>query len=65
MITSAHMLRLVLEEALRLESPVKWTPRLCRADTVLEGTEILAGSHVLVMWGSATRDDGIPPPLVI
>ncbi|MFT3866747.1 MAG: cytochrome P450 [Solirubrobacterales bacterium] len=53
---SPEQIGVVLEEGMRVESPVQWTPRLCREDTVLEGTEIPAGSHVLLMWGSANRD---------
>ena len=46
----------MLEEAIRVESPVQWVPRIATADVELGSTTIPKGSHVLVMWGSANRD---------
>jgi cytochrome P450 len=46
-----------LEESLRLESPTQWVSRLCVADTVLGGVAIPAGSFVLLLYGSANRDE--------
>lgn len=46
----------VINEAIRAESPVQWVPRVAKEDVEVDGTTIPAGSHVLVMWGSANRD---------
>ncbi len=51
-----------LEEALRLESPTQWVSRLCVADTELGGVAIPAGSIVLMLFGSANRDDSWEDP---
>jgi cytochrome P450 len=45
-----------IEEALRLESPIKGTFRLSRVPTTVGGTEIPAGSTVMVLPGAANRD---------
>jgi cytochrome P450 len=46
----------MLEEAMRLESPVQWLQRIVKTDTELAGVTIPAGSLVLVLWGAANRD---------
>ncbi len=46
-----------LEEALRVESPTQWVSRLCVVDTELGGVPIPAGSFVLMLFGSANRDE--------
>jgi cytochrome P450 len=53
------VLRRLVEESLRVESPVQWTPRRVRADTELGGVPIPAGSRVLLMWGAANRDGSV------
>ena len=45
-----------IEEMLRLESPIKGTFRLSRVPTTVGGTEIPAGSTVMVLPGAANRD---------
>jgi cytochrome P450 family 150 subfamily A5 len=45
-----------VEEALRLESPIKGTFRLSRVPTTVGGTEIPAGSTVMVLPGAANHD---------
>lgn len=55
--TDAAFLKYVIEESLRVESPVQWTPRRVAVDTELGGVPIPAGSRVLLMWGAANRDD--------
>jgi cytochrome P450 len=45
-----------VEEALRLESPIKGTFRLSRMPTKVQQTEIPAGSTVMVLAGAANRD---------
>jgi cytochrome P450 len=56
-----EVLRQLVEESLRVESPVQWTPRRVRVDTELGGVPIPAGSRVLLMWGAANRDDEVFP----
>lgn len=47
----------MLEEALRMESPVQWNPRLIEKPGVsLGGVELPPGSRVLLGWGPANRD---------
>jgi cytochrome P450 len=46
----------LLEEVLRIESPVQWRPRRCVADTELGGVTIPAGARVLLVLGAANRD---------
>ncbi len=45
-----------IEEALRIESPVKADFRLARHDTTLAGVEIPAGTPVMLLNGAANRD---------
>lgn len=45
-----------LDEALRLESPFRSHHRHVTTDTTLGGVELPAGSHLLLLWGSANRD---------
>lgn len=45
-----------LEETLRLESPFRAHHRHVAADTSLAGVDLPAGSHLLLLWGSANRD---------
>lgn len=51
----------LLEETLRLESPFRAHHRHVIADTVLAGTELPAGAHLLLLWGSANRDESAFP----
>jgi cytochrome P450 family 144 len=46
-----------IEETLRLESPFKGHFRLTRKDTEVGGLHLPAGSHVMLLWGSANRDE--------
>ncbi len=45
-----------VEEALRIESPVKTDFRLARRDTTLAGVEVPAGTPVALLNGAANRD---------
>jgi cytochrome P450 len=47
---------LLVEEALRLQSPIQGFPRLATVDTEVGGVPIPAGSQVLLMVGAANRD---------
>ncbi len=46
----------VVEEVLRTESPVQWQPRVTSRDVEVAGTEIPAGSRMILLFGSANRD---------
>jgi cytochrome P450 len=46
----------LLEEALRIESPVQWRPRRAVSDVELGGVTIPAGARVLLVLGAANRD---------
>ncbi|MBF6214117.1 cytochrome P450 [Nocardia puris] len=50
-----------LEEVLRLESPFRTHHRHVVTDTVLGGTPLPAGSHLLLLWGAANRDPAVFP----
>jgi cytochrome P450 len=47
----------MLEEGLRIQSPVQWVPRRVVRDTEIAGVAIPAGSRILLMWGSGNRDE--------
>jgi cytochrome P450 len=49
----------VLEESLRLETPLQWNWRQVLADTEVGGVPIPAGSWMHVVWASANRDDAV------
>jgi cytochrome P450 len=51
-------LETTINEAIRVESPIQWVPRVAAEDHEVGGTLIPKGSYVLVMWGSANRDPG-------
>lgn len=44
-------------EVLRLHTPVQYFTRVTTADTDIGGTQIAAGTRVLLMYGSANRDE--------
>lgn len=46
----------VVEEALRLESPIQGFPRRALVDTEINGVEVPAGAQVMLMIGAANRD---------
>ncbi len=45
-----------IEETLRYEPPFRGHYRHVVADTMLCGTDLPAGSHLLLLWGAANRD---------
>jgi cytochrome P450 len=51
-----------LEETLRLESPTQWVSRLCVEDIEVGGVAVPAGSFVLMLFGSANRDESWDHP---
>jgi cytochrome P450 len=50
------LLRPLIEESMRLETPVQWLPRLATANAVVGGVDIPAGSTVWLLWGAGNRD---------
>jgi cytochrome P450 len=55
--TRAELVPAVIEETLRLESPVQWTRRVARRSVILASREIAAGTQVIALIGSANRDE--------
>lgn len=51
------LIRQMLEEALRLESPVQWVLRICKQDAEIAGVPIPAGAVVVLVWASGSRDE--------
>ena len=51
----------LVEEALRLESPVQMLPRVAKVDVEVGGVAIPAGSVLMMMYGCANRDDAKYP----
>jgi cytochrome P450 len=55
--TDHSLIPQMLEEVLRLESPVQWNPRLVESEGVhIEDVAIEPGSRVILSWGAANRD---------
>jgi cytochrome P450 len=50
------LLRPLIEETMRLETPVQWLPRLATANAVVGGVEIPAGATVWLLWAAGNRD---------
>ena len=50
------LLRPLIEESMRLETPIQWNMRRCMVDTKLSGVTIPAGALVSVVWAAANRD---------
>lgn len=48
--------RNLVEECLRMDSPLQFLPRTCTVDHKVAGVTIPAGAKVLLMWGAANRD---------
>jgi len=48
----------LLEEVLRMESPVQWRQRWATEDTEIGGVKIPMGAGVIMFYGSGNRDDG-------
>jgi cytochrome P450 len=46
-----------IDEALRYECPTQWTSRLVMEDTEIDGVPIPKGAFVLMLYGSANRDE--------
>lgn len=50
-----------VEELLRLEPPVRALSRMCTKDTVVGGTAIPAGAHMLLVYASGNDDETVFP----
>jgi len=48
-----------VDEVLRLESPIKFFTRVLRAPYELDGVSLPAGARVLLLFGSANRDERV------
>lgn len=46
-----------VEEAIRLESPFQGHFRVSNEDTTIAGTPVEAGTRLMLLWGSANRDE--------
>jgi hypothetical protein len=46
-----------VEEAVRLQSPFQGHFRVANEDTTIAGTEVAAGTRLMLLWGSANRDE--------
>jgi cytochrome P450 len=46
----------LIEESVRVESPVQWTQRVAIADAEIAGVPIPKGAVVLLAWAAANRD---------
>ncbi len=51
----------LIEESLRLDSPVQLLARTCTADIEIEGVKIVQGDRVLYSIASANRDESVYP----
>jgi cytochrome P450 len=51
----------MVEEAVRLESPVQSLFRLATEDTTVQGTPVRKGARIVVMYASANRDASVFP----
>jgi cytochrome P450 len=52
-----ELMRPALVEVLRMDAPVQWFARVLSEDWVTEGMKIPAGSRVMLLFGSANRDE--------
>ena len=46
-----------VEEAVRVESPFQGHFRVANEDTTIAGTPVAAGTRLMLLWGSANRDE--------
>jgi cytochrome P450 len=46
-----------VEELLRFDAPIQWLTRVSTTDVALHEVEIPRGSRVVLLWGSANRDE--------
>lgn len=51
----------MLEEAMRLESPLQFMPRVALEESEIDGTVIPKGASLLLIYASANRDESVFP----
>jgi cytochrome P450 len=57
------LIRPMIDEVMRLESPVQWLQRIATVDTQIRGTAIPEGAVLLIMWAAGNRDpEKFPDP---
>jgi cytochrome P450 len=62
-IDDPSLIRGMIDESLRLQSPVQWLQRVVSEDTELGGVKLPQGAVCLVLWGSGNRDpERFPEP---
>ena len=44
-------------EVVRMESPIQWLSRVLTHDHVIDGVPLAAGTRIMLLYGSANRDD--------
>ncbi len=54
---SPELIPQAVEELLRFDAPFQWFTRVATCDTELHGVPIPAGGRVVLVWGSANRDE--------
>jgi len=57
--SNSDLIPAFVEEALRYDPPFRGHYRVTTEDTVLDRTKIPAGSHVVLMWPAANRDEHV------
>ncbi len=56
LIADRSLCRDIVDETMRVESPVQWLQRVATEDTEIAGVQIPKGAVCLVMYGAANRD---------
>jgi cytochrome P450 len=54
---SPELIPQAIEELLRFDAPFQWFTRVAAYDTEIRGVPIPAGGRVVLVWGSANRDE--------
>ena len=54
---SPELIPTAIEELLRFDAPLQWLTRMSTREVEMHGTSIPAGARVLLLWGSANRDE--------
>jgi len=57
MTSDSAVIPAAIEELLRYDAPIQSLSRLTPSDTEIHGTVVPAGSRILLVWGSANRDE--------
>lgn len=56
-VSDGSLIEPLVEETLRLESPVQWNLRFAKQDAVVGGVEIPTDSPLVIVWQSGNRDE--------